>query len=454
MSLKDDTLVALQGTSNVAQFVSFGPGAPPEARHLVLRARQGDGAGLASESVEPLVKLVMDASASNSVNVRSFKPDRLSGNPFHYGLTDIDSAAQTVRQLARDGYYTIVNETIDVSDGGVSGVYQGGVIEFAPGDTPRAVEDAHHLTLPAEVGTRLLEAVYGFDIDFGPTAGRRIEFSVHPMRVGVQHSHVIIWETSRTDSAALSATIDWPNPFSHLIGDKVFGLLVADLFGWPVPSTKVFPRSLPPFSFGRRTGTSETWLRTAPRTRTPGQFTTIRGWVDPFSLLAQEDLTGEAIASVLAQEGVDAHYSGAAAPRTNQLGPAVEGVRGYGDRFMLGEHEPEHLPPVVESLVAETWRSLVKMLGPVSLEWAYDGNDIWVLQLHRAGGVSGDDVIYPGSPAHGWLQYKAGQPLDDLRELITQAQREDRGIEVHGRVGITSHVGDLLRGAGIPARRA
>jgi hypothetical protein len=43
----------------------------------------------------------------------------------------VDNYASLIRRsLAMEGYYTIVNETIDVADGGVSGVALGNVIEF------------------------------------------------------------------------------------------------------------------------------------------------------------------------------------------------------------------------------------------------------------------------------------------------------------------------------------
>ena len=45
-----------------------------------------------------------------------------------------------MRTLAADGYFTIVNETVDTADGGVSGVVLGDIMEFAPLDTPRGVE--------------------------------------------------------------------------------------------------------------------------------------------------------------------------------------------------------------------------------------------------------------------------------------------------------------------------
>jgi hypothetical protein len=42
--------------------------------------------------------------------------------------------------------------------------------------------------------------------------------------------------------------------------------------------------------------------------------------------------------------------------------------------------------------------------------------------------------------------------LEALRELIELAARGGEGIVVTGEVGVTSHVGDLLRKAGLPAR--
>lgn len=449
MKLKDDVLVELNRTANVAQFVSFSPGDPPRLRHMAMR----DSAAVSKVAdAETSIQALLGRSASGSVNVRSFKPESLSGNPFHYGITDPDAVIRIVTELAHSGFYTIVNETIDVDDGGVSGVYQGGVLEFAPGSTPRAVEGSGHVSIPVDLGLRLLETIYGFEVELGPTAGRRIEFSVHPLRVGTQATHVLLWEVGRATSEKLHAELTWPNSFSHVIGDKVFGLLVADLLGFHVPQTKVFPRSIAPFVFGRPTGSAETWLRTSPKSRTPGKFTTVRGWVDPFRLLAVEDPTGENLASVLAQDGVDAAYSGAATPLSEGDSALVEGVAGFGDAFMLGELGPELLPADVESAVSETWTALAKVLGPVSFEWAFDGRDLWILQLHLTRLVTEPGVFVRGKPRNGWLTFVAGSALDDLKELIHIAKASRKGIEVVGKVGLTSHVGDLLRQAGIPSR--
>ena len=174
----------------------------------------------------------------------------------------------------------------------------------------------------------------------------------------------------------------WPNRFSRLLGDKAFGLLVADLLGLAVPATTVVGRRVAPFRFGRPTGTGERWLRTCPAEPVPGRFTTRRGWPDPFALLAGEDPSGEVVA-VLAQEGVAARWSGAALPSANG-GLLVEGVPGFGDDFMLARAAPAALPGLVLADVRRAGARAAGRLGPIRFEWAHDGHRVWVLQLHLA----------------------------------------------------------------------
>jgi hypothetical protein len=68
---------------------------------------------------------------------------------------------------------------------------------------------------------------------------------------------------------APAASSRWPNKFSRLIGDKAFGLLMADRMGVPVPRTLVIPRRVAPFAFGRETGSTEVWTPRAPLSRIP-----------------------------------------------------------------------------------------------------------------------------------------------------------------------------------------
>lgn len=449
MMLKDEILHALSANHNVAQFVSFGPGTSPMPRYSALkglRIHPEDGL-----SLDALTAAVMDESADSSVNIRCFRADTPNGNPFHYGITDPNVAADLVRARASEGFYTIVNETIDVLDGGISGVAEGGIVEFAPGDTPRGVEGGDSARMPITLAASLLEIVYGFEVELPDTA-ERVEFSIHPLRVGVRHSHQIVWEATPSSSGPLAADVTWPNKFSRLLGDKVFGLLVAAGVGASVPRTRVFSRSVAPFEFGSPTRTGETWIRTAPVDRTPGKYSTQRGWRDPFVLLHEEDPTGKHIASVLAQDGVDARYSGAAMAREGSVHPIVEGVAGYGDEFMLGQLGPECIPATIVCDVEDAFRSLTEALGTVSCEWVHDGASVWIVQVHRAHEAASEGVVVSGEPKSGWLVFEEGQTLEDLKRLVDEAHVLQKGILLKARVGLTSHVGDVLRRAKIPAR--
>lgn len=194
-------------------------------------------------------------------------------------------------------------------------------------------------------------------------------------------------------------------------------------------------------------------MRTCPNEQAPGRFTTTSHWVDPFELLGKEDPDGTFLASVLAQAGVDARYAGASMPNASRGEPDhVEGVRGQGDAFMLGESRPELLPPEVVRDVQQVSARLKKLLGPVRLEWVHDGAHAWIVQLHVSSQFfAGEGVLSPGDAAL-WLDFEASSGLDELRQLIATAEVREAGIRVHGDVGLTSHVGDLLRRAHVPGR--
>jgi hypothetical protein len=441
--LKDERLAAVAREANVARFVSFGPGDGP-LRQVVL-----DGDPAVHDLGSAVTALIGRAPM---VNVRTFRDGDSKGTPFLYGLSSVAEVVRAVRELAAAGYYTIVNETVNVGDGGVSGVLLGGVAEFAPGATPRAVERADAAALPTGLAIELLRTVYG-PVDLVPDPGRRIEFSVHPGPVGCRRTATLVWEVTDVEPVTLTTTPTWPNAFSRHIGDKAYGLLLAHLVGLPVPRTTVLARAVAPFSYGRRTagGAVDRWLRTCPVEPQPGLFTSARGWLDPYALLAEEDPTGSRIASVLDQDGVAADWSGATALRADGS-VLVEGVRGTGDAFMLGERPAEQLP----APVADDVRALVTAgsaaLGPVRIEWAHDGVRAWVLQLHRVTLRVSEEMLSPGV-ADRWYPYDPQDGLDRLRELVAEAAAARAGIEVTGGVGVTSHVGDILRKAGVAGRR-
>ncbi|AUW47195.1 hypothetical protein [Rhizobium leguminosarum] len=445
---KDEILNSLASTANVAQFVSFRPDSHSSLIQSFCRIL-GHDENHRFTSVREAVTALLEGSSDKMVNVRSYEPNSPRSREFVYGLQHVEEVLGVLQRLAADNLHLIVNETIDINDGGVSGVVQGQLIEFAPDDTPRCVEKPGAASLPFALGAKLLETVYRFPPDLNFPANTRVEFSIHPKPRGYHGRHTIIWELERDAPSFLPAAITWPNRFSRHLGDKAFGLLVAESLGVPVPKTTVIGRRTAPFTFGRETGSSEVWTRTAPTEPQPGLYTTVKGWLDPFTLLTNEDSSGQEIRSVLCQSAVRARFSGAAVtgPRDQVI---IEGRRGEGDQFMLGLQFPESLPPFVLENVRATYAVLASRLGPVRFEWVHDGDVVWIVQLHCGATGTMADVIVPGL-ADNWIEFETSTGLEALRTLLASLPAH-HGIVVVGRVGLTSHVADLLRKAKVPAK--
>jgi hypothetical protein len=436
-ALKDEHLFELGSVFNVARFASFGP------RDAAVRyARLGPDAAPPTSIASAAVELL---ALAPSVNIRTFRPGSPKGNPFVYGITAAADAVAAVGRFASDGWYTIVNETIDVADGGVSGVTLGDLTEFAPGGTPRVVEEPGVAAMRSDVAAAVLGAVYGADLPWRHRRAWRVEFSVHPRPVGCRRQVTVVWEAEDVGEHVLAARTTWPNRFSRSIGDKTFGLLLATGLGARVPRTMVLARDVRPFSFGHGTGSGAVWVRTAPREFAAGEFTTVRGWTDPFALLAAEDPRAEHIGAVLVQDAVVADWSGAAHVRGSEW--LVEGVRGAGDRFMLGSDAPQELPAVVRALVRESFTPLVDEVGPARIEWAVGRDGAWLLQLNP---IVGGPGVADHDRASGWIDFDPHAGLEALQLAIAQARAAGAGIRVVRPVGVTSHVGDLVRRAGLP----
>jgi hypothetical protein len=445
-TFKDAVLDRLAHHGNVAQFVSFGPDLSERYSRVI-----GHAPNEAFGSVENSVRVLLEAAPDRSVNVRSYHPESPKSREFIYGLQSVDDAVATVRRLAGQGLFTIVNETVDVHDGGVSGVAVGDVVEFAPDDTPRCVEKPGTASLPLKIGLAVLARVYGVDVAL-PFGRWRVEFSLHPLPRGYRRAHTILWESEAVSESQVAPAISWPNQFSRFIGDKTYGLLVADALGLPVPQTLVVGRAVAPFRFGRPTGSGETWLRTAPREPVPGFFSTFHGWKDPFSILQKEDPDGKALAAVLAQDGVVAEFSGAAIEIVDSEDFLVEGVQGPGADFMLGRSGPVQLPSEVRSAVSSLCHQVRSSLGSgVKLEWAFDGQLAWIVQLQRLAAKSTGRVIVPGDAAH-FREFNVASGIDALRDLLSEVSASGEGVLLIGDIGITSHFGDLLRRSNVPSR--
>lgn len=447
---KDEILNKLAERGNVAQFVSFVPDGHGSPQQTFCRVT-GHEINQQFSHPRKAIEALLIHSSEGRINVRSYLPEDPRSREFLYSLESVESALSAVERLSLEGLHTIVNETIDVNDGGVSGVVQGGTIEFSPDDTPRCVEKPGVLSMPFRFGMALLEKIYGFRPDLEEVEGERTEFSIHPNARGWKSTHTLIWEHEEGVTAPRAQTIRWPNNFSRHIGDKAFGLLVADELGAPVPSTFVIPRRIAPFTFGSPTSSGEVWTRTCPAEPQPGLYTTVKGWLDPFALLAKEDPDGNAIASLLKQDAVHAAWSGAAI-----VGPdgalAIEGVQGEGDRLMLGLDTPAMLPAEIVDDVKRLHENLSSTLGPVRIEWVHDGERAWCVQLHVGTTQTSGSVIVPGE-ANEWREVRADEGLAAIR-LRLETLPEDVGILLMGDVGVTSHIADLLRKKGVPSRIA
>ena len=323
------------------------------------------------------------------------------------------------------------------------------MIEFAPDDTPRCVEKPGTASFLVHQGISLLRTVYGFSPDIPDDKGMRIEFSIHPKARGYKRTHTLIWEIEPVSTTQQTPHVTWPNRFSRLLGDKAFGLLVADLFGVPVPRSLVIGRRQRPFVFGQATGSFESWLRTCPTEQDPGRYTTVNKWIDPFYLLANEDPTHSAIASIISQSSVPAKYSGAAITKKGgQL--HIEGRSGAGDDLMLGLARPEPLPEQIRADIQELNGRLRKSLGHVRFEWVHDGKRPWIVQLHKGSTQSTSTILVPGEPS-SWHRFQSELGLEALRSTLNDLA-SDMGIELEGEVGLTSHIADLARKSRRPTR--
>lgn len=390
---------------------------------------------------------LLDSAKSKLVNVRSYGNGKTRGTRFILGLDDINEIMDIIEVNASEKLHSIINENINPCDGGVSGVVFGDTIEFAPNDTPRCVDKPGVCSLPRELGIKLLEKVYGFDIELEYHNDKRIEFTINPNKEGIKDEHTLIWEIEEMQ-ASHKARISLNNKFSEFIGNKTYGLLIADLLHLNVPKTTVISRNIKPFEFGFNTTTDEVWTRTAPATKKAGLYTTVKGYIDPFKLLQNEDPTGREIPSVLIQSSADMKYAGACFVRTKKDLDIIEGTSQSGDDFMLGLAKTEDLPNyLLDSLedLNDKIRKSIELLGEISYEWVYDGLKVWIVQLNKLKSASKNkDTIVDGNVAK-FEEFDTDLGLEELRKLILLLDKETIGIKLKGNVGITSHFGDLLR---------
>src|SRR5215813_7130488 len=120
MSLrKDRSLDELARIGNVAQFVSYSPDAQGPRQQYCRVAGYEPNHGF--DSVRTGLSSLIERSPEGTINLRSFTPDNPRSRDFHYGVASVDDAQSLVERMSGDGLFVIANETVDVSDGGVSG---------------------------------------------------------------------------------------------------------------------------------------------------------------------------------------------------------------------------------------------------------------------------------------------------------------------------------------------
>ena len=104
---------------------------------------------------------------------------------------------------------------------------------------------------------------------------------------------------------------------------------------------------------------------------------------------------------------------------------------------------------IVESVKA-AHRRLENALGPVRFEWVHDGDRVWIVQLHLGATHSTSKMLVPGD-AKEWIHFDVRHGLEKLRVAL-QTLRPGDGLALVGNVGLTSHIADVVRKAGTPAR--
>ncbi len=181
----DTSLDKLAEVGNVAQFVSFSP--QPTGLHQEYCRIAGYSPNHLFDSADLAIATLLARSPDQTVNVRSYAPDSRRSREFVDGIAMACETQQTAERLTAGGLHVIVNETVDIADGGVSGVMLGEVIEFSPDDTPRHAAPRQFRVACPKRGTR------GSDREEWSAAaplgrlrpGARVGWSVRPERIQI-----------------------------------------------------------------------------------------------------------------------------------------------------------------------------------------------------------------------------------------------------------------------------
>lgn len=123
---------------------------------------------------------------------------------------------------------------------------------------------------------------------------------------------------------------------------------------------------------------------------------------------------------------------------------------GFGDDFMIGLAEADKLPREIETQALSLYGELAHFFGPVRFEWVLDRDQrFWIVQVNRDQG-RGFNLL--SGAASNWVPFDPAEGVEGLSRLISKIRGTDTGVTLARAVGLTSHIGDLLRAAAIPVR--
>jgi hypothetical protein len=131
--------------------------------------------------------------------------------------------------------------------------------------------------------------------------------------------------------------------------------------------------------------------------------------------------------------------------------PIIEGVQGFGDEFMLGRIGAGTLDATLVTELEKLHSLTLECVGSARMEWAFDGDTLWVLQLQQEEAVSSGRVIVPGTTERN-VDFEVSDGIAGLRQLVDLVAGKSVGINIIGDVGMTSHIADILRRHRIPSR--
>jgi hypothetical protein len=446
-------------TYSVAQYVSLDADLSPRTSVL-------NTSSALPRDPKAHLSALFDSAPSHRVNVRIFSPGTSTGALFFSAVETVEGVIELITNHIVEQGYAIVSEMIDLDDGGVAGVLYGDIVEFKQGETPKFVDRQRSDSFPQlrrDAAERMLQAIYGSDVDLSKISdSMRVEFSTHPQECGTPPARFLVWDCYEVAPQHSKPRLVWPNSFSEWLGDKCFGLLAAWCMDFRVPKTLAVlnPLMWDPVSgrgrsrwtpaggvaFGEETGGHRVWTRTCPAHRMPGRYPTFSTRHDPFALMLRADPEGKHLRSVLDQQDVAAEYSGAGQVTEGAL--IIEGVSGTGTDLMMGTQSPEQLPTIVGSSIHELSQKLYACFGACRFEWAWKERCAWLLQVNLLTSQIGDTATISQIRSN-YIEFDPDTGLDELDRVIRSAKLEDRDVLIIKRVGITSHVCELLNGAGV-----